>query len=382
MKKICLGLVCIMLITSLLNGCTSYKGKGAVDFIVDVPKGREPVVLQLTDTQIIDSAQKRTEGRLSDVEDAYWATDKINERCFDDIAETIENTNPDLILLTGDIVYGEFDDAGTSFLKIVDYMDSFKIPWAPVFGNHDNESEMGADWQCEQFEKAKYCLFKQRELTGNGNYTVGIRQGGEMKRVFFMLDSNGCSAISAASIQNCHTITTAGFWDDQIDWYTQAADEIKAEYPNVKLSFAFHIQLKVFDDAYSKYGFTNYDTTEHPINIDELEDKAEGDFGYLGSDLKSAWDWDYRVWNSIKSLGADSIFVGHEHCNSASVVYEGVRIQFGQKTGTYDRANFVKPDGTIYGAYCGTDKPLSGGTVMILSPEDGSITDAYIYLCK
>ena len=78
-------------------------------------------------------------------------------------------------------------------------MNQYDIPWAPVFGNHDNESMKGVDWQCEQLKRAKKCLFLQRELTGNGNYTVGIRKGNELKRVFFMLDSNGCKVNAAKS---------------------------------------------------------------------------------------------------------------------------------------------------------------------------------------
>lgn len=75
-----------------------------------------------------------------------------------------------MIIITGDLVYGEFDDKGTCLLELIKFMESFDIPWAPVFGNHDNESQKGADWQCEQLEKAGNCLFRQRTLTGNSNY--------------------------------------------------------------------------------------------------------------------------------------------------------------------------------------------------------------------
>ena len=148
-----------------------------VDFIVDVETGKEPVILQLTDTQIPTSVQ-------------------MDQKCLDYVRETVEATQPDLILVTGDLLFGRDDTEGSILEEQISVFESFKIPWAPVFGNHDNESPMGADWQCEQFENAEYCLFKQRTLTGNGNYTVGITQGGELKRVFFMMDSNGCTKAS------------------------------------------------------------------------------------------------------------------------------------------------------------------------------------------
>lgn len=351
-----------------------------VDFVVEVESGREPVILQLSDPQIIDPTQDRRPKPLSSLEKDYWAPEKIDERLYDSLTETIEATNPDLILLTGDLVYGEFDDNGTMLESLIAKMESFGIPWAPVFGNHENESAKGVDWQCQQLENAEHCLFKQRTLTGNGNYTVGIKQDGELKRVFFMMDSNGCSAMHENSLANGHSQTATGFGQDQMDWSIGLAEEIKEISPGTKISYAFHIQIMAFKDAYAKYGFTNSGTKENPINIDKLENKAEGDFGYLGRDLKGPWDTSYTFYNRMKAVGVDSIFVGHEHCNSASVVYEGIRFQFGQKLGTYDRANFVRNDGTIYGAYCGEDTPLSGGTVMKMSEEDGSFVDAYIYL--
>ena len=351
------------------------------DFTVCVDEDKYIVILQLTDLQIIDASQVRTESRLSAYEKDYWAPEKLEERCFLCVRDTIETVKPDLILITGDLVYGEFDDAGTAFTALIEFLDSFRIPWAPVFGNHDNESRLGADWQSKMLENAGYCLFKQRSLTGNGNYTVGISQGGKLKRVFFMLDSNGTGGISQESLKNGHSTPHAGFGQDQIDWYTSAGTGIKEAYPNCKISFAFHIQPAVFGTAFQKYGFTNSGTSQNPINIDLLEYAEDGDFGYLGNDLKSAWDNDLKVYETIKSLGCDSIFAGHEHCNSASFVYDGIRFQYGQKSSTYDRANYITEDGQIVGSYSKRGAPLVGGTVVRLA-EDGSIKEAHIYLCE
>ncbi len=80
----------------------------------------------------------------------------------------------------------------------------------------------------------------------------------------------------------------------------------------------------------------------------------------------------------MKDLGVDSIFVGHEHCNSASVVYDGVRFQFGQKSSEYDRFNYLHSDGTIKSV--GPGQSLMGGTVIPLA-EDGTLKTPYIYYC-
>lgn len=164
-------------------------------------------------------------------------------------------------------------------------------------------------------------------------------------------------------------------------WYRETVAEIKALSPDVKLTFAFHIQPWAFVEVYSKYGFENDNTQTNPINIDLLENKEDGDFGYLGQDVKSAWDGEFIVWNSFKELGVDSILVGHEHCNSASVVYQGIRCQYGQKSSTYDRLNYWK-DGKYISASCQDLPPVVGGTVLPLSEDDGSIVEPYIYLCN
>ena len=348
------------------------------DFVVEVPANRDPVVLQITDTQIIDAGQTRP-GR-GGVDHVFWATDKMDERCYNYITELVNATHPDLILLTGDIIYGEFDDNGSALLKFIAFMESLQIPWAPIFGNHDNESKMGADWQCQQLEAAQYCLFEQKTLTGNGNYSVAIAQGGEVKRVFYMLDTNGCGAASSQSLSNGHTKTSVGLGEDQIEWYTEEITAVKAVAPNVKISFAYHIQAAIFGKAYEKYGF-NQAVLEQDVNLDLRADTASTDFGYIGRQMKNPWDEDFTIFKGMKALGADSIFVGHEHCNSASVVYEGVRFQFGQKTSEYDRFNYIRGDGSIAPTIGADGKSLMGGTVIPLDKEDGAIKTPYIYYC-
>ena len=361
------------------------KATDYVDFVVEVEENRDIRVLQLTDTQIEDSSQVREGEVLRDDQKEYWKPEYMDDRCFDILRQTIEETNPDLILITGDLVYGKYDDNGTSLIAFINFMESMGIPWAPIFGNHDNESYKGADWQSEMLENAQNCLFKQRTLTGNGNYTVGIIQGGKLKRVFFMLDSNGCSTMSEQTVANGHSKKTSGFGQDQINWYTDVAEKISAKDPDVKYTFAYHIQSKIFQKAFEKYGFTNSGTKDNPINIDTHLEKSQTDFGYIGRDLKDPWDNDYAIYNGMKVLGADSVLVGHEHCNSASVVYDGIRFQYGQKSSSYDRVNFKMGDGSVVGQAGSTNssgEQILGGTVMDLSKDDGSIKNAYIYYYK
>ena len=349
-----------------------------VDFILEASSDRTPVILQLSDPQILDSSQARP-GRLNGGEDAYWARDKKEIRCFKYIREMVSATNPDLILIAGDIVYGEFDHNGSALVSFIEFMDTLGVPWAPVLGNHETESAMGVDWQCARLEDSKYCLFKQRTLTGNGNYTVGIKQNGSLVRVFYMMDSNSGSP-SEKSILNGHSQHSAGFGEDQIEWYTNDIIALRTAFPNVKISFVFHIALHAFERAYEKYGYTrDRSSNVFPIIIDEM-DKSQNDFGVILYPI-DRWDCDNRVWNSLKALGVDSIFVGHDHEVSASVVYEGIRCQFGLKSSTYDSNIYIDEGGSLKKSWIPAGVPMIGASVMELSTS-GEIQRAYHYYCK
>ena len=295
----------------------SKKFLDVLDFVVDVPVGREPVVLQLTDPQIIDSSQQREEGQISGSALEYWAPDKKEERCFKYLREVIEETKPDLILLTGDQVYGRFDDNGSNLLALIDFMESFCIPWAPINGNHDPENNMGVDWQSKQYEEAKYCLFKQNQyydgkvIMGNGNYTVGITQGGKLTRVFFMMDSNAYDYCDKIEVKNDHSTGWVGFCGGQEEWYTEKIEEIKAEWPKTKIAFAFHCQSHRFLKVFEKYGYTGEEIVDgvDTIIIDDHPNKSEGDFGFLHLFL-SANESD--VQEAINANVASGIICGHE----------------------------------------------------------------------
>ncbi|MBQ8296056.1 MAG: metallophosphoesterase [Clostridia bacterium] len=350
-----------------------------IDFLVEIPENKTPVILQLSDPQILDPSQA-AQGRLSKDECTYWEKDKKEERCFAFIRETIENTAPDLILIAGDVTYGEFDHDGSALQAFIEFMDSFEIPWAPVLGNHETESGMGADWQCAQLEKSKHCLFKQRTLTGNGNYTVGIKQGETLSRVFYMLDSNAGNP-SAHSLANGHSQHPAGFGEDQIAWYTGHIQTLKKNYPQTKISFVFHIAISAFEKAYEKYGYESEVAACCPIDIDRCAEKADGDFGYILHPF-DVWDKEETVWKGLKELGVDCICVGHDHEVCASVVYEGVRFQFGLKSSTYDSNLYQTATGELVKSWTPAGTPIVGGTVMELSLMDGSIEKAYHYYCK
>ena len=236
-----------------------------VDFTVEVASNRGVNILQLTDIELTDATQMRTASSLSAAEQTEYARKNIYANAFNYISTMVEQDRPDLIILTGDIVNGAFDDNGSMWLRVIEFMDSFNIPWAPVFGGMDSDSAMGAAWQIAQLASAKNCLFKAGTLGGNGDYTIGITDKGVMKRVIYMLDSNAGAGMNqaqvnwiktvSASIENCYGKVPAFVFCNQAPATSFAADFKAAGVDGVFMgNNSFDNSSSLSDGIYYTYG--------------------------------------------------------------------------------------------------------------------------------
>ena len=312
-----------------------------IDFSV-IQKGKEFRILQLTDMQVIDSTQKRFSERLNAEETEKWQPQNMKEILFDSMDKLVAETNPDLIIITGDIIYGEFDDTGKSLLAFIEKMESYNIPWAPVWGNHDNESVLGVDWQCQQFINAKNCLFKKGITVGCSNYIIGIKNSdGELNRLMYMMDSNGCYNASKISVLQ-GVKTTVGFASQQMDWMRVSYANICEKYGQSVPSFVcFHIETIDYLRILERKGYCNskafckYDITSNGY-----------DFGDIHENIQVG-DEPISVLPTFKAVNVDGAFFGHSHINNASIVGEGICWTYGLKTGGYDYHEKEKLGGTL-----------------------------------
>ena len=207
-------------------------------------------------------------------------------------------------------------------------VDSFKIPWAPVFGNHDNESAKGVEWQCEQFIKSPYCLFKRGSVSGNGNYTVGIAVGDKLVRVIHMLDTNGCYSNDKSVIKS------VGLYPDQLELVASNSARIKRAQNKVVPAFmAFHIPVMCYKQAEKAKGYLKEVDYHYVIGVDVPA--KDDDFGFALEPYSPVPTREDFI-DFIKEQGVDGVFAGHVHNNSFCISYQGVKWVFGLKTGQYD----------------------------------------------
>ncbi len=313
------------------------QGFAGCDVVVKFPVERKntPIrLLQLTDMQIIDSMQRRTKDRLRIDEINAWRPETFDANFGNHVKSLISQAKPDLIFITGDMIYGSFDDEGTVFQRFCDFMNSLGIPWAPVFGNHDNESKMGVDWQCKQLEQGEYCLFVRGTVSGNGNYTLGIAVGDELIRVIHLLDSHGCLA-------------EKGIRPDQLEMVRLHTKEIRnACGKRIPAIMGFHQPTEEFRRAEETKGYRTDQRKSYIIGVDVPA--KDGDFGVHQENYKAAFAVPVPGFlELVKQCDVDGVFVGHFHSINTCITYDNIKWVYGLKTGQYDYHNPGQLGGTL-----------------------------------
>lgn len=287
-----------------------YVGENGVDFVMDLDHTDNMKILQLTDTQLELMNNARTNQRYLELRNAHFPEPEYStyEKCFKYIKNAIERSNPDIIILTGDNVYGETDDDGLAYQALIDYLDSFGIPWATTYGNHDNESATGVLGHNKMLINSKYCIFRPGMVTGNSNYNIALRQGGVIKCVLHMGDTNGTKVLRED--------VGDGILSSNVD----------------------------FDSVYVGYGIQSDAKELIKNNMDAIA-AANGNtyvpsllFVHIQPENASASGIDSAFMSEMNTRNLKGVFHGHEHERSYSYTYSGTDIYcaYGLKTGTYD----------------------------------------------
>ncbi|MBR4867713.1 MAG: metallophosphoesterase [Clostridia bacterium] len=322
-----------------------------VDFILEIPQGRDIKILQLNDLQptYLESGEVTRHGYRG----PFGAT--MTQSVWPYVTEAINAANPDLIVLGGDNVEGAFDDTGAEWEELCTIMDSYQIPWMIVFGNHDRESITGTTWQKAMLEQSEYCLFASADCTGDSNYTVAVKQGDQYKYILWALDTNGTNpSLLQGNPQADLICTESGLQADQINWIKNTAYGIEYDLGKQIPSLLFmHIPPACINNAIDKY-YPDY--IELPFTPTE-----DGDFG-IATELPGGGgskDLDKIATN----MGCKGMFFGHQHQVALSIDYQGIRYTWGLKSST--------------GSYI--DRNLIGSTLITINEQTNAFTIDYLF---
>ena len=290
--------------------------------------GKDFVVLNIADVQLKDKK-------------AYSDDWTIASETMDRL---IKELNPDLITLTGDNAWGP-----VAYLELINFIDAYGIPWAPIMGNHDGQHLISEFWAAYRMSEAENCLFKfgPKDM-GYGNYILNITENGKTIHTLFMMDTHS----DAENGGYDH------LWANQIEWYKWAVNGIAEENGGTVESTVFiHIPVCEYKDAWKSVYDEENECYYEDTDVDYFGDNGEGICSPKDENNTGFFD-------VCKTLGSTkNIIAGHDHVNCASIMYEGIRLSYALKTGPG----------------CYWDEEKNGGSTLTIS-SDGSAVFEHHYV--
>lgn len=249
-----------------------------------------------------------------------------NNLTYKKIDKVLEQENPNLVIINGDVVWGIFN--WYLLDGLAQYFESKQIYWCYNFGNHDYEFGDSATRLAERLEKYEYSLFNigYGNLGNLGNYVVEIKNSSSQTKFAFVMLNSGKGYITP----------------EQVEWYEWQINGINSREGHlVNNAFVMHIPFKQVETSVAKGEHTG----EYIENISPLKNEN----GLL---------------EKIVELGSTKyIYHGHDHPNDFEFMYQGIR--------------FRSTRGSSYSGYMrgGQDR---GVTVIDLDLESGVLEDRTI----
>lgn len=324
LKTVAIVLVCLICVAAVIAGSVCAwvyvprQGKASHEIwlssdefdgnryqTVEKRPGEEFKILQLADIQIGSMSQMaQTRARIQ---------------------EAVDATEPDLILLTGDNVEGQI---GGAILKALgQFMDSFGIPWAPIYGNHDGEGSYDLNWQGDVYESFAHCLFEKGPVTlyGVGNYAFNLTENGKIVYSFILFDSGAWRIYTDGSGAYDFIKENQIAW---YDWYVRGVSEaVYGEFDPaagkvVPSVCALHIPLPEYE--YAMRDYVDDQGVGAPPQVD----------GNTGENREKVCcpPINSGLFERARELGSTQAFIaGHDHLNNSVIRYEGIELAYGYK---------------------------------------------------
>ena len=265
------------------------------------------------------------------------SNDKL-DRTYAFIDQIIDETDPDLIVCSGDNIL----NTGTKGLEeFVNLMESYRIPWIFMFGNHDAESSSLG------FKKSDYAEYLKNAHTSfllyADDYTETFVSSYKDERYGnFMIKARD---LDTEELVGGYIFLDAGYYDSaksdyqsltigQMNWYNDKIDELQSEFigDGVVPSIVFsHIQLPEF-----YYGYIDAKTNANNTKFVTYQDLStvDWDMPSIKSILNNSPKQDAGFFDLMVELGSTkAFFVAHAHNLWYQIEKEGILLGFGPQTG-------------------------------------------------
>lgn len=295
--------------------------------------------------------------------------DTLNPRqeTIDLMNAALDETNPDLVVFTGDNIHGpDWKMKGSksrttkAIKQIMEPVVSRNVPYCIVFGNHDDEGGISKEYQMELYQSLGNCLSVEGEnMKGCGNYNIPIQSSTGDKNVFNLWFIDSGSYNTDENISSYYDFVGT----DQIEWYEKKSNELKEENGGVPMpSLLFqHIAVPEIYNLLTEVDEGTENAVEKNGKYYILDsDKTQGTMG----EAPCPPDYNNGQFESWKKQGdIIAAFFGHDHVNDFSGTVDGIDMVYTPGSGFY-----------IYG-----NGPEHGVRVIDINEENLSYTTELLY---
>ncbi len=288
---------------------------------------------------------------LTDIQLSFEEFDRnhVARKILDYTVNTlIEKTKPHLITISGDLCR-EHEDKG--YDAFADFFDELGIPWAPIFGNHDNMSPPEViDKIADRFLTHPLCVFEKGDSEmGNGNFVIEIEENRKTVSAVIMADAHEICSFTDSEGNTKYSYET--FWPKQFEWYREQIEALKdkgCKDSTLILHTPIYAYRNAVKSAYKDSVDLKAMTWEESLKQGVWNTGFENSSG-LCREEPCTPVFDDGMFELLKELGhTKSVIAGHDHKNNFIINYNGINLVYATKTGI----------GCYY------DKDINGGTVL------------------
>lgn len=223
------------------------------------------------------------------------------------LAELIGREIPDLIILTGDVIYAP--NAEKLLRRIGGFLAKQGVPYAITLGNHDAEQGLTRSEVYDIVRTLPGCINGRLNPEGNrqGDFIIPVKTtDGSCGAALYVMDSND---------YNTDDHSYAGVGPEQVVWYTEQSEALETRCGRKINSLVFlHIPLPEYPEA--------FDCDPLAIGF-RLEKECPGRDNH-------------GMFEALVRRGdVAGVFAGHDHANNYIAVKDGIALGYGRYSGGF-----------------------------------------------
>lgn len=251
--------------------------------------------------------------QLTDIHLNHYPFDDNDNKILTDIERTVKKLQPDLLMITGDMVntYQNTEEKSI-FRAFFEFLNRFDIPKSVTYGNHDSENQLNRhhlEALFEEIVKKKVDRKREEIIVERSNYTIEILNstGTSKQQVLYVMDTG----MVAPGIESKNDWV----YPEQVEWFSKTAENYKGYKNNLLF---IHIPL--------------------PEYISAKENLVSGELREPGKLISSSKINTGLFSQLYFSKQIHGIFCGHNHLNNAELLYEGIHLYYGMFSGKEEKA--------------------------------------------